>query len=515
MSDETADVVVVGAGPTGLMLAIELVLGGAKVIVLDRLAEPDETIKAGGMGALAAEALERRGMGPAIEAAERAMTDAMAEMMKSSGVTSGPPSWQKIGGHFAGLFLIDQTRQREPERRLRGVRQQALEQMLGERALEVGIEVRRGWEVTDFSEDPKGITAKGRNPSEAFRLNCVFLVGCDGGRSMIRKRAGFDFPGTDPTLTGHQAIVELDHPERLLPLGWRRTPKGMLAYGPGPGRVFTAEFDGPPADRDTPITIGEVERSVRNVSGADVRVTAMRSATRFTDNARQVPTYRKGRVLLAGDAAHIHSPFGGQGLNLGLLDAVNLGWKLAAVIRGTLPEDLLDTYSAERHPVAARVLANTRAQVALMRPDVLTTELREVVTGLMKTDEGNRFFGEMMSGITTRYELADEHPLVGRLCGNLTLSINGHETRLFTLMQQANGLLLDAANGAASRIAERWASRVRCVQLQDGTTILLRPDACIAWVGDGNHHNGLEPALKRWFGKPGAELTTPSTRPHR
>ena len=505
MVNGTADVVIVGAGPTGLMLAIEIVLGGATVIVLDRLAEPDETIKAGSIGALGAEALERRGMGPAIEAEERVVTEAMAAMMKSSGSPTGPPPWQKIGGHFAGLFLIDQTRQREPARRLRGVRQQALERMLGERALEVGIEVKRGWEVTDFSEHAEGITVKGRSSSEALSVNCTFLVGCDGGRSMIRKRAGFDFPGTDPTLTGHQAMVNLDHPERLLPLGWRRTAKGMLAYGPGPGRVFTVEFDGPPADRETAVTIEEVQCSLRNVSGADVTVTGMLSATRFTDNARQVSAYRKGRVLLAGDAAHVHSPFGGQGLNLGLLDAVNLGWKLVAVVRGTLPEEVLDTYTAERHPVGARVLANTRAQVALMRPDALTTELREVVAGLMKTDDGNRFFGEMMSGITTRYDLGDEHPLVGRLCGNLTLSINGAETKLFTLMLQGNGLLIDATNGTVSRIAEGWASRVHCVQVQEGTTMLLRPDACIAWVGDGNHHNGLEPTLRQWFGDPGAE----------
>ena len=508
MNHETPDVVIVGAGPTGLMLAIEIVLGGANAIVLDRLTEPDETIKAGGIGALCAEALERRGMGPAIEAEERAVTDAMAAMMKSSGIATGPPSFQKIGGHFAGLFLIDQTRQREPERRLRGVRQQALERMLSERALQIGIEIKRGWEVTGFSEDPTGITVQGRDSSGAFSLNCAFLVGCDGGRSIIRKRAGFDFPGTDPTLTGHQAIVELDHPERLLPLGWRRTAKGMLAYGPGPGRVFTAEFDGPPADRDTPITIEEVQSSLRNVSGADVTVTAMKSATRFTDNARQAATYRKGHVLLAGDAAHVHSPFGGQGLNLGLLDAVNLGWKLAAVVRGTLPEEVLDTYTAERHPVAARVLANTRAQVALMRPDVLTTELREIVSALMKTDDGNRFFGEMMSSITTRYDLGDEHPMVGRLCGDLTLTINGNETKLFTLMQHGNGLLIDATNGATSTIAEGWASHVRCVQVENGTTMLLRPDACIAWAGDGNHHDGLDVALERWFGKPGAELTS-------
>jgi 2-polyprenyl-6-methoxyphenol hydroxylase-like FAD-dependent oxidoreductase len=513
MTDETVDVVIVGAGPTGLMLAVEVVLGGATAMVLDRLEQPDETIKAGAIGALGGEALERRGMAPAIDAEERAMTDAMAAMMKSNGITTGPPAWQKIGGHFAGLFLIDQTRQREPERRLRGVRQQALERMLGARALELGIAIKRGSEVTDFSEGPAGITVEGRNSSQDFRLKCAFLVGCDGGRSLIRKRAGFDFPGTEPTLTGHQAIVTLDHPERLLPLGWRRTPKGMLAYGPGPGRVFTVEFDGPPGDRDTPITVEEVQRSVRNVSGADVTVTAMQSATRFTDNARQASTYRKGRVLLAGDAAHVHSPFGGQGLNLGLLDAVNLGWKLAAVVRGTLPQELLDTYTAERHPVAARVLANTRAQVALMRPDALTTELREVVTGLMKTDDGNRFFGEMMSGITTRYELGDDHPLVGRLCGNLALSIDGTESRMFSRMQHGNGLLIDATSGAASRIAEGWASRVSCVQVREGTTMLLRPDACIAWVDDDNHQDGLEAALERWFGKPGASShrTEPST----
>lgn len=502
MSNRAADVVIVGAGPTGLMLAVELVLGGAKVVVLERLAEPDQTIKAGGIGALAAEALERRGMGPAIEAEERAVTHAMAAMARSSGSLAGPPSWEKIGGHFAGLFLIDQTRQSEPERRLRGVRQQSLERMLGERALELGIEIRRGWEVTDFSEDSDGITVNGRNASEAFSLHGAFLVGCDGGRSTIRKSAGFEFPGTDPTLTGHQAIVELDHPERLLPLGWRRTPKGMLAYGPGPGRVFTAEFDGPPADRDTPITIEEVQSSLRNVGGVDVTVTAMQSATRFTDNARQASTYRKGRVLLVGDAAHVHSPFGGQGLNLGLLDAVNLGWKLAAVVRGTLPEALLDTYTQERHPVAARVLANTRAQVALMRPDVLTTELREIVAALMKTDDGNRFFGEMMSGIRTRYQLDDGHPRVGTLSGNLTLRMSGKKVKLFTLMQQGNALLIDGTGGAASTIAKSWAARVNCVQVEDRTTMLLRPDACIAWMGDGSSHDGLESALERWLGKP-------------
>jgi 2-polyprenyl-6-methoxyphenol hydroxylase-like FAD-dependent oxidoreductase len=501
MNIETIDVAIVGAGPTGLILAVDLVLGGAKVIVLERLAQPDDTIKAGAIGALAAEALERRGMGPAIDGEERSMTEAMASLMKASGMPSGLSPWQKIGGHFAGLFLIDQTRQREPDRRLRGVRQQALERMLGERASELGIEVRRGWELTDFREDSVGVTLEGRNFSENFTLRCAYLVGCDGGRSMVRKRAGFNFPGTEPTLTGHQAIVELDHPERLLPLGWRRTAKGMLAYGPVPGRVLTVEFDGSPTDRDAPVTLEEVQSSLRNVSGEDVTVTAMKSATRFTDNARQATTYRLGRVLLAGDAAHVHSPFGGQGLNLGLLDAVNLGWKLAAVARGTLPEEFLDTYTEERHPVAARVLANTRAQVALMRPDVLTTELRKIVAEIMKTDQGNRFFGEMMSGIRTRYSIGDEHPLVGTLCNNLTLATLEGEIKLFTLLQDGNGLLIDATKGIATTIAAGWAPRVRCVQVHTGLTMLLRPDGCVAWVDNGNNGSGLESALRRWFGK--------------
>jgi 2-polyprenyl-6-methoxyphenol hydroxylase-like FAD-dependent oxidoreductase len=505
MSIERADVAIVGAGPVGLMLAMELAMSDVKVVVLDRLAQPDVTLKAGAIGALAGEALERRGFGPAMDAEENTLVEAMMAMAKRSGAPAnllqGPSPWNKIGGHFAGLFLIDQTRQREPKRRFRAVAQQALERMLGERAGKLGIEVRRSCEIVDFRDDGSGVTVEGQGPSGVFSLHCAYLVGCDGGRSTVRKRAGFEFPGTDPTLTGHQAIVELDHPERLLPLGWRRTAKGMLAYGPVPGRVLTVEFDGPPADRNTPVTVEEVQSSVRNVSGADVTVTSMKSATRFTDNARQATTYRRGRVLLAGDAAHVHSPFGGQGLNLGLLDAVNLGWKLASVLRGGFAEELLETYTAERHPIAARALANTRAQVALMRPDALTTALRDIVAGVMNLDEGNRFFGEMMSGITTRYELGDSYPLVGRICGNLTLVTLEGERELFSLMLKGNGLLVDATGGGASEIASKWAHRVRCVQVSGGVSMLLRPDACIAWASDDKTVDGLESVLERWFGE--------------
>jgi 2-polyprenyl-6-methoxyphenol hydroxylase-like FAD-dependent oxidoreductase len=505
VAQTTVDVVIAGAGPTGLLLAIETALAGARVALVERRLTPDDTIKAGGIGALAAEALERRGLGPALDSEEATMTAAMERMFKELGggpSGAGPPPWQKIGGHFAGLFLIDQTRQEQPNRRLRGVKQFALEQMLEARARELGVEVRRGWSLLGFSESEDGIWADVEGPAGAARLQGRYLVGCDGGRSPVRKHADFSFPGTGPTLTGHQAIVEIDHPQRLLPLGWRRTPAGMMAFGPVPGRIFLAEFDGPPVDRDVPITRGDLETRLRRVSGADVRIQSIQSATRFTDNARQAETYRRGRLLLAGDAAHVHSPFGGQGLNLGLLDAVNLGWKLSAVIRGELPATILDTYTAERHPVAARVLANTRAQVALMRSDGQTSALREIVADLMGLDEGNRFFGAMMSGLKTRYDLGDNHPLVGTLSDNRAIETSQGTKRLFEVMQDGRGVLIDATCVEVSRIAAPWSQRLNIIRSSKGPSLFLRPDACIAWASDDDDIQGLQGALERWLGIP-------------
>ncbi|AKV00614.1 Salicylate hydroxylase [Labilithrix luteola] len=497
--------VVVGAGPTGLMLAIELVLAGAKVVVLERLSAIDETIKAGTIGALAGEALERRGFEPAMKAVESAMLEAMLKHVEQTGAPSKTfmGGLKKVGGHFAGLFLIDPTKQREPERRFRGVQQAALEHILGARASALLMDVRRGVELESFHDDGEGIDIEARGPEGRFHLRCAYLVGCDGGRSRVRKRAGFDFPGTDPTITGHQAIVELDHPEKLLPIGWRRMPAGMMAFGPVPGRIFLTEFDGPPADRDAPVTIEELQRSLRRVSETDVTIRAIMSATRFTDNARQATTYRKGRVLLAGDAAHVHSPFGGQGINLSLLDAVNLGWKLAATLQGRAPEGLLDTYTSERHPVAARALANTRAQVALMRPDPLTSALRDVVTDIMNLDEGNRFFGEMMSGLATRYDVGDAHPLAGKFVANrsLTPERDGQSgPTLYDAMQEGNAVLLDTGDGSLSEVVRPWASRVTAVRAEGDTSMLVRPDGIIAWASADGGRDGLQPALERWFG---------------
>ena len=296
----------------------------------------------------------------------------------------------KYSGHFAGLALIRKDAQKEPQRRSRPVDQQALEATLADRARSLGIDVRRECDVTSFVQHADGVDVEWTSPTGPDHIRGTYLVGCDGGRSVIRKMAGFDFPGTEPSSTFYQAIAYIDHLERLAPMGWRRTSGGVFSYGPFLGRLVMLEFAGSPEDRQAPVTREEIETVLRRVSGADVRVKALESASRWTDNTRLVDTYRRGRVLLAGDAAHIHTPFGGQGLTLGLVDAANLGWKLAAVIRGDMPESLLDTYTAERRPVAEAVLANTLAQVAIMRSDPQSGAMRNLMANLMQLDDVNR-----------------------------------------------------------------------------------------------------------------------------
>ncbi|MET0413178.1 MAG: FAD-dependent monooxygenase, partial [Polyangiaceae bacterium] len=319
-------------------------------------------------------------------------------------------------------------------------------------------------------------------------LSAKYLVGCDGGRSRVRKLAGFEFPGTDPTITGYQALAVLDRPDKLA-TGWNRTSRGLIVSGPMPGRVFTAEFGGPPPDRDAPLTQAEVEASLQRVSGTDVKILSLTMATRWTDNARQATTYREGRVLLAGDAAHVHSPFGGQGLNLGLVDAANLGWKIAAALKGR--DHLLDSYTVERHPVAARVLENTRAQVALMRPDPLTSALRTIVSDLMKLPEGNRYFGEMLTGVAIRYDLGEDDSVVGTLAKDQPLTlVDGREGRLYELMVKGGGLFVSPSERPLPQ-------GVQHAHTKDGPSLLLRPDGCIAWTEASS--NSLDEALARWF----------------
>jgi 2-polyprenyl-6-methoxyphenol hydroxylase-like FAD-dependent oxidoreductase len=332
--NKSVDVVVVGAGPVGLLTAIELTLAGVRVLVLERLAAPSMVLKAGGIGALGIEALQRRGMAAAIAAAQ-ARSFAAMQMFAGQNESNPRGRGSRISGHFAGLMLIRTDAQKEPERRGGPPDQQVIEAMLSDRARSLGIEVRRECDVKGVSQHADGVDVQWATATGEGHRHCCYLVGCDGGRSAVRKMAGFEFPGWDPTLTMYQALAEVDHPERL-PHGFHYTSGGM--FGCFLGRVFMLDFSGPPKDRQAPVTHAGFEAVLRRVSGVDVRIKAFENASRWTDNTRLVDTYRRGRVLLAGDAAHIHSPFGGQGLSLGLVDAANLGWKLPRSFAASCPK---------------------------------------------------------------------------------------------------------------------------------------------------------------------------------
>jgi 2-polyprenyl-6-methoxyphenol hydroxylase-like FAD-dependent oxidoreductase len=496
MMENQVDVVVVGAGPVGLLAAIELSLGGVHVVVLERLAVPSMVLKAGGIGPLGIEALQRRGMAADIATAQ---ARSFAMMAQFAGLNEANPRGRGVrySGHFAGLILIRTDAQKEPERRGSPVDQQAIEAMLADRARSLGIDIHRECEVTGLVQHADSVDVAWTSATGEGHIRCSYLVGCDGGRSPVRKMAGFDFPGSDPTLTMYQALAEVDHLERL-PHGFRYTSGGM--FGSLLGRIFMLDFSGPPKDRDAPVTHDEFESVLRRVSGVNVRVKAFENASRWTDNTRLVDTYRRDRVLLAGDAAHVHSPFGGQGMSLGLVDAANLGWKLAAVIRGEMPESLLDTYTAERRPVAEAVLAKTLAQAAIMRPDPQSSAMRDVVAKLMEFDDVNRFMGEMMSGLSIRYDLGLELDDVGRLIGDRPVRYGDSDVSLYDVMQDGMGVLLDASpEGKASRLVAAATSKIRCVAVDTGPSMLIRPDACVAWSGEENSTDGLDEAVRRWF----------------
>jgi 2-polyprenyl-6-methoxyphenol hydroxylase-like FAD-dependent oxidoreductase len=496
--DKQVDVVVVGAGPVGLLLAIELKLGGAGVLVLERLTAPNLGIKAPSVGPLGAEALERRGMGPQLAEAE----DRTFAAMGPAGVAARARG-SNFRGHFA-LLPIRANPQHEPERRMRMVNQQSLEAILGEQAAALDIELRRGCEVTSVEQQADGVEVGWASPTGLDYARCAWLVGCDGGRSSIRKLASFAFPGTPPSLTMYQAVLDLDHPERL-PGYVTRTSEGVLINGPRPRRIGLHDFSGPPDDREVPVTREEIEGVLRRISGVDVRVTAIEQANRFTDTARLVDTYRHDRVLLAGDAAHVHSPVGGQGLSLGLVDAANLGWKLAAVVRGDKPDRLLDSYTSERRPVAEAVLANTLAQVALMRPDPRSNALRDIFAKLLELDDVNGYIDGLMSGLATRYDLGTERDLVGRLTGDRLVVEADIQSPLFAKMAQGDGIVLDASgDGRAATLAAGF-RHVRCVTVEVGPSMLVRPDGCIAWAGDAGEIEGLADALERWFAPDAAQ----------
>lgn len=491
------DVIVVGAGPVGLMLAAELRLRGARVVVLEALAAPFPHSRAFGLHARSTETMELRGLLPRLEAEA-----AQAPMV------AGVPRFGRNGvplAHFAGIRKIRLDTLEASRPGMLGIAQTGIEAVLGARAAELGAEIRRGVTVTGLTQDSGGVSARS---ADGQSVRSAYLVGCDGGRSTVRKLAGFGFPGSDPTITGRLAEVAV--PDVMVDpgMGWHRCAGGILQVLPG--RVLAVEFDGPPADRDDPVTREEMSASLGRIIGRPIEIPREPGwMTRFTDNTRLASDYRQGRVLLAGDAAHVHSPFGGQGLNLGLQDAANLGWKLAATVAGWAPAGLLDTYTAERRPVAARVLHNTRAQVALMNPSPSSTPLYELFAELMDLEQVNTYLAQMISAVDIRYEPpGPDRPMIGCFLPDLTLrSTTGDTVRARDLFAAGRPVLLDVTDDPAVRnTASGWADRIDIITAQPADArdhaltgpLLTRPDGYIAWATT----EGLHEALETWFGQP-------------
>ncbi|KDN20918.1 FAD-dependent monooxygenase [Amycolatopsis rifamycinica] len=493
------DVVIVGAGPVGLFLAGELGLAGRSVLVLEREPEPRSPWRSfplgmRGLSAGSVEAFHRRGM--------------LSPLLAASDVDERPvpdePEPPRSVGHFAGTPLdpaaVDLARfpHRLPSPALDGIMTslEAVETVLAERAGKLGVEIRRGVEVTAVTQDGSGVVAWAGDREYPAR----WLVGCDGGRSAVRRLAGFAFDGTEPQLTGYLALATLADPG-VLRRGFTVTPEGMYLTMSEPGHLGVLDFDGGAYDRSRPPTREHLQSVLRRVSGTDVTIAEVHLASTFTDRAKQTSTYRRGRVLLAGDAAHIHSPLGGQGLNLGIGDAMNLGWKLAATAAGTAPSELLDTYTAERHPVGERVLDWSRAQVAVMRPDRHSRAARAVLEDLLATRDGTTYVFERLS--PARYDWGGEQRLAGHNAPEFVLADG---TTLADLLHNGHGVALDfSADARLHEVASRYGNRIRYAagparnDLGFGA-VLVRPDGIVAWTGDRVPDPGsFEEAVRRWF----------------
>jgi 2-polyprenyl-6-methoxyphenol hydroxylase-like FAD-dependent oxidoreductase len=473
----TSDVTVVGGGPTGVMLAGELRRHGVRVLVLERDAEPTRVVRALGLHARSIEVLDQRGL---------------LDRFLALG-TQYP-----VGGFFAGIDKPAPDRLDTAHPYVLGIPQPTTERLLTEHAIELGVEIRRGCELVGLSQDDHGVTAE---LADGTQLRSRYLVGCDGGRSTVRKLLGVGFPGEPARREWLSAEVELTTPPEQVTAvvtEVRRTQKGFGVGPSGEGLYrVVVPAEGVSEDRSVLPTLEEVRQRLRVVAGTDFGVHSPRWLSRFGDATRLAERYRTGRVLLAGDAAHIHPPTGGQGLNLGIQDAFNLGWKLAADVHGWAPEELLDSYHAERHPVAADVLNTTRAQAELLSTEPGPQAVRRLVSELMDFDEVNRFLIEKITAIGIRYDFGADHRLVGRRLRDVTLSIG----RLYPLMHAGRGFLLDQTGRLS---VAGWADRVDHVvdvsEELDVPAALLRPDGHVAWVGEGQ--NDLLGHLPMWFGAP-------------
>ncbi|WP_329467364.1 FAD-dependent oxidoreductase [Streptomyces sp. NBC_01431] len=502
------DVVIVGAGPVGLFLACELGLADCSVLVLEQepqLRSPWRALPLGlrGLSPASVETFYRRGM--------------LQDLLKASGIDNYPwadPDADEAAppaqaGHFAGMVLdpanidVAALPLRLPSPAMEGVMTslEAIESVLAERATKLGVEIRRGVRISAVTQNDENVVAHADQDEYAAR----WLIGCDGGRSAVRGLAGFEFVGTEPQFTGYTMLATVADPEKLRP-GFNPTPTGMYLQTPVPGHIGVMEFDEGAFDRSQPPSREHLQAVLRRVSGTDVTLSEVHLASSYTDRAKQTTTYRRGRVLLAGDAAHIHSPLGGQGLNTGIGDALNLGWKLAATVHGYAPDGLLDTYTRERHPIGAWVLDWTRAQVATMKPDPHSQAVQTLIRDLIGTRDGTTYVFEKMSGSSVRYDLGSEQPLVGRNTPDLRLEDG---TRLGDLMPEGQGVVLDFTSDRRLHDAVKgWDKRVRYVAGPARTdlgldAVLVRPDGIVAWAGERDFDRaGFDQATGFWFGSP-------------
>jgi 2-polyprenyl-6-methoxyphenol hydroxylase-like FAD-dependent oxidoreductase len=470
------DVIVVGGGPTGLMLASELRLHDVRVVVLERLTEPTDQSRGQGLHVRSVEMMDQRGL--------------LERFLAVSGKFS-------VGGFFGGIYKPWPESMDTAHPYGLTTPQPVTEQLLNEHALELGTDIRRGQEVVGLSQDEDGVSVE---LADGTRLRSRYLVGCDGGRSTVRKLLGVGFPGEPSkvdTLLGQLSLTDDPATIEAVVTEVRRTQMlfGAIPQGDGLYRVIVPA-EAVVEDRATAPTLEEFRQRLRAVAGTDFGAHSPRWLSRFGDATRQAERYRVGRAFLAGDAAHIHPPTGGQGLNLGIQDAYNLGWKLAAEIQGWAPADLLDSYHSERHPVGARVVENTRAQMTLLGTGSGPAALRELLSKLADFEEVNRYMTEMVTAVGVRYEVGEGHELLGRRLRDVRLK----QGRLYELMRGGRGLLLDRTGGRLA--VAGWADRVDHVvdatEELDVPAVLLRPDGYVAWVGEDRQ--SLLDALARWFG---------------